>query len=124
MRYIEAAGGEDREGARLATNSPFGGEAPPRVRAGIGCREAICGGLRGHLDDDTNIDCVYHGEYHDETSGERLDSDEVEKARCEEIEYFKEVKVKEKVPCSRAMEDREEYHRSQMGRHAKGKREA
>lgn len=43
-------------------------------------------------------------EYNDEASGEKLDIAEVERARREDIEYFKEMEVYKKVPYSRAVE--------------------
>lgn len=45
-----------------------------------------------------STDYVYQGECFDETSGKRLDRAEVEKARMEEIAYFKQMGVCEKGP--------------------------
>lgn len=58
------------------------------------------------MKDDASIDNVYRGEHYDETSGKKFDSVAVERARPEDIAYFNEMKVYEKVPYNRRARER------------------
>lgn len=65
----------------------------------------VCQGIARQLEmDGADLHFIRDGTYHDEITGEEIDSDSVQRARQEEVEYFERMGVLEKVPYERAHE--------------------
>lgn len=85
VAVISVSAGEG-EWVRLATKSGQNAEKVRQSGRTEYIQRVVCKCLMEERKaDDTNIDYVCHGEYHDETSGKKLNEAEVMKARREEF---------------------------------------